>query len=52
MKISSAFPSNYLKATDLQDRNLLVKMDRVEVEEIGDDEKPVLYFVGKDKGMF
>lgn len=51
MKISSAFPSNYLKASDLQDRNVMVKMDRVEVEKIGDDEKPVLYFVGKDKGM-
>ena len=51
MKISSAFPSNYLKAADLQDRNVIVKMDRVEVEKIGDDEKPVLFFVGKDKGM-
>jgi hypothetical protein len=51
MKISDAFPSNYLKAVDLQDRNIIVKMDRVEREEIGDDEKPVLYFVGKEKGM-
>ena len=51
MKISSAFPSNYLKASDLQDRNVMVKMDRVSLEKIGDDEKPVLYFVGKEKGM-
>ena len=51
MKISSAFPSNYLKASDLQDRNVMVKMDRVSLEKVGDDEKPVLYFVGKDKGM-
>jgi hypothetical protein len=51
MKISSAFPSNYLKAADLQDRNVMVKMDRVSLEKIGDDEKPVLYFVGKEKGM-
>lgn len=51
MKISSAFPSNYLKATDLQDRNVMVKMDRVSLEKIGEDEKPVLYFVGKEKGM-
>lgn len=29
----------------------MVKMDRVSLEKIGDDEKPVLYFVGKDKGM-
>jgi hypothetical protein len=51
MKISDAYPSNYLKASDLQGRNVLIKMDRVEVEKIGDDEKPVLYFVGKPKGI-
>ena len=51
MKISSAFPSNYLKAADLQDRNVMVKIDRVDMEKIGEDEKPVLYFVGKTKGM-
>lgn len=51
MRISQAFPSNYIKAADLQDRNVMVKMDRVEVEKIGEDEKPVLYFVGKEKGL-
>lgn len=51
MKISSAFPSNYLKAADLQDRNVMVKMSHVTLEKIGDDEKPVLYFVGKEKGI-
>jgi arabinogalactan endo-1,4-beta-galactosidase len=51
MKISSAFPSNYLKCSDLQDRNVKVVMDRVEYEEIGGDQKPVLYFQGKDKGI-
>lgn len=51
MKISAAFPSNYLKASDLQDRNIMVKIDRVEMETIGDDSKPVLYFIGKEKGM-
>lgn len=51
MRISQAFPSNYIKAADLQDRNVLVKMDRVDVEKIGEDEKPVLYFVGKEKGL-
>ena len=51
MRISQAFPSNYIKASDLQDRNVLVKMDRVDLEKIGEDEKPVLYFVGKEKGL-
>jgi hypothetical protein len=51
MKISDAYPSNYLKAADLQGRNILLKMDRVEIEKIGEDEKPVLFFVGKQKGV-
>ena len=51
MKISDAYPSNYLKAADLQGKNILLKMDRVEYEKIGDDEKPVLFFVGKQKGI-
>lgn len=51
MQISSAFPSNYLKAADLQDRNVRVVMAEVKMEDIGDDRKPVLYFQGKDKGL-
>ena len=51
MKISAAFPSNYLKAADLNDRNVKVTMDRVEMEDIGGDHKPILYFQGKDKGL-
>src|SRR5262245_20329528 len=51
MKISSAFPSTYLKAADLQDRNITVTIDRVEMEDIGSDHKPVIYFQGKEKGL-
>lgn len=51
MQISQAFPSNYLKASDLQGRNVTIKIDRVETEKIGTDTKLVLYFQGKDKGM-
>jgi hypothetical protein len=51
MKISSAFPSSYLKAADLDGRTVSVKIDRVEMETVGDDSKPVLYFQGKDKGV-
>jgi arabinogalactan endo-1,4-beta-galactosidase len=51
VKISAAFPSNYLKAADLNDRNVKVVMDRVEMEDIGGDHKPILYFQGKDKGL-
>ncbi len=51
MRVSDAFPSNYLKAADLHDRNVMVVIDRVQMEDIGDDHKPVLYFQGKEKGL-
>ena len=52
MDISTAFPGTYLKASDLQDRETTAKMDDVRNEIIGgDEEKPVLYFIGKTKGL-
>jgi hypothetical protein len=52
MKISNAFPSKYLKASDLQDRSVPVTMSHVALEDVGDSErKPVLYFQGKNKGL-
>ena len=51
--INDAFPSNYLKASDLKGAQAVVTIDRVEFEEVGRDkeEKPVIYFVGKTKGV-
>lgn len=51
MKISEEFPSKYLKAADLQDRDVRVTMGNVEKEKLGDDMKLVLYFKGKEKGL-
>ena len=52
MKISNAFPSKYLKSSDLQDQNVTVKISHVELDDVGGDEKkPVVYFVGKQKGV-
>ena len=53
MNIDSAFPSNYLKASDLGDSSPVVTIDRIEVEAIGRNKemKPVLYFQGKTKGL-
>jgi hypothetical protein len=51
MNINDAFPSQYLKASDLQGRNVTIKMGRVEEEKIGNDKKMVLYFQGKDRGV-
>lgn len=51
--INDAFPSNYLKASDLKGRAVVVEIDRVEFEPVGQKKemKPILYFAGKDKGL-
>lgn len=55
INVNDAFPSNYLKASDLQGRNVTVTIDRVDMEMIGNgsnrEQKMVMYFAGKDKGM-
>lgn len=51
MRIDAAFPSTYLKAADLQGRNVTVIISHVRMEDVGDDHKPVLYFQGKEKGL-
>lgn len=49
--INEAFPSQFLKASDLQGRQVTVAIDRAEYEKIGDDRKLILFFQGKQKGM-
>lgn len=53
MQISTAFPSEFLRAADLQGRQVRATIDRVEIREVGSDgdHKPVLFFSGKDKGL-
>lgn len=53
MHIDSAFPSKYLKGADLNGKTVRVTIERVEIEEVGNDgdRKPVVYFSGKDKGL-
>lgn len=51
MRVSQAFPSNYLKAADLQDRAVRVTISGYKMEAIGEDQKPVIYFKGKEKGL-
>ena len=53
MNINSAFPSNYLKASDLGEAQPVVTIDRVTVEPVGRDKemKPVVYFQGKTNGI-
>ena len=51
--INDAFPSNYLKASDLKGAQPVVALDRVEYEQVGRsrETKPILYFIGKEKGL-
>ena len=53
MKIGSAFPSKNLKADDLQGQEVSVTISGVEMEDVSGDgeQKPVLHFTGKEKGM-
>jgi hypothetical protein len=51
--IHDSFPSNYLKASDLQGREIIVTIDRVAFEPVGREKemKAVCYFAGKQKGI-
>lgn len=51
MLISAAFPSNWLKASDLQGKETKYTISHCQMETIGDGEKPVLYFEELEKGL-
>ena len=55
MKIGSAFPSKYIKAADLQGREIKKNIAKVAIEDVGGadnpEDKPVLYLVGTTKGI-
>lgn len=55
MNINDAFPSDLLKAEDLQGRNVCVIIDKVELKDIGQGEKKdrklVLHLRGKTKKL-
>lgn len=51
MNINEAFPSKYLKASDLGGAVAKVKIASVVYEQLGTDRKIAMYFVGKEKGM-
>src|SRR5215813_1138548 len=44
IKKSDAFPKKYIKVEDLSGRKVTAVIDRVEMEEVGDKEKAVVYF--------
>lgn len=55
MRITDAFPSKYLKASDAEESDLLLTIVRVKMETIGQgakaEQKPVVYFKEVEKGM-
>jgi hypothetical protein len=52
MNINELYPSKYIKADDLAGQQAQVTIMSVTVEEIADKEhKPVMRFMGKEKGM-
>jgi hypothetical protein len=53
MKASTAYPSKYIKASDLQGKTVRMTIADVKMEEVARDEpeKPVMYFEGKTKAM-
>lgn len=55
MNASEMFPSKYLKASDLQGRTPVLSIREITIESLGSEEekenKPVIYFEGKEKGL-
>jgi len=51
MKISQAYPSKYVSAPDIGGRTVKLQINRVAMETLGDDHKPVVYFAGHTKGL-
>ena len=51
MRGADVFPSKYLKTGDLQGHKVRVLMASVQMEDLNDENKPVLYFHGKEKGL-
>ena len=51
MKTSSIFPSNYVKASDLNGREVPVVIAKAKIEKLGSDNRLVLYFQNTEKGM-
>lgn len=51
MKVSNMFPGNYLKASDLNGKQVTVIIENVREEDIGEETKPVMHFAGKDRGL-
>ncbi len=51
MKASMFYPSRWLKSEDLRGVQPVVVIDHIETGEFGGENKPVVFFRGKEKGL-
>ena len=51
LRVSDAFPSKFLKAEDLKGQTARLTIDHVEMDEVGDGQKPIVYFKDAKKGL-
>ncbi len=51
MNIDTAFPSKFLKASDLNGKTVRLKIARIEIEKLGEDLRPVLSFEKTERGL-
>lgn len=51
MELNEVFPSKYIKAADLNGREVPVVISHADMEMIGDDRKLIVHFQGKEKGL-
>lgn len=51
MNVNDVFPSKYLKAADLNNREVQVTISGVEMEDLNGEQKAIVYFQNKQKGV-
>jgi hypothetical protein len=51
MNINETFSGSFLKAADLKGAQPTVTIAEIRMEKMGEDTKPAIYFVGKEKGV-
>jgi len=52
MNVNQLFPGEFLRAADIKGQRIMVIMEKITMEKVGDDgDKPALHFVGKDKAL-
>jgi replicative superfamily II helicase len=49
--LSDVYPSNYLKAADLEGKTVMAEIVEITLEKVGTDEKLVAFFKNQDKGL-